>query len=129
MGIDHDLLLTHCTKTLERTDLEELGTRVEGKVRDAYVHDGRRLLITTDRISCFDVVVGTIPFKGQVLNELAAFWFDRVTGLVPHQLSPVAINRTSSMAKPSSTCAASSCSVGMVVPRRAIVCLSLESVT
>ncbi len=89
MGIDHDLLLTHCTQTLERTDLDELGTRVEGKVRDSYVHDGRRLLVTTDRISCFDVIVGTIPFKGQVLNELAAFWFERVTGLVPHHLLEV----------------------------------------
>src|SRR5262249_16933387 len=63
-------------KTLDGTNLPELGEKYEGKVRDSYVRDGRRTLIATDRISAFDVVLGTIPFKGQVLNQMAAFWFE-----------------------------------------------------
>jgi phosphoribosylaminoimidazole-succinocarboxamide synthase len=89
MPIDPELLLTQCARTLERTDFDELGTRIEGKVRDAYMREGRRILVTTDRISCFDVIVGTIPFKGQVLNELAAFWFQRTADVAPHHLVEV----------------------------------------
>lgn len=63
---------------LERTDFPELGAKVEGKVRDSYLPgDGRRILITTDRISAFDRVLGTLPFKGQVLNQLSAWWFEQ----------------------------------------------------
>ena len=51
-------------------------------MRDCYVRDGRRTLIATDRISAFDVVLGTIPFKGQVLNQMAAFWFEATADLV-----------------------------------------------
>ena len=77
MGIDPILLRDQCSRTVLRTSFPELGQRIEGKVRDCYVKGDRRILIATDRISCFDVVVGTIPFKGQVLNQLAAFWFEK----------------------------------------------------
>ena len=89
MPVERELLLAQCARTLERTDFRGLGTRVEGKVRDGYVQDGRRILVTTDRISCFDVIVGTIPFKGQVLNQLAAFWFERTAEVAPHHLIEV----------------------------------------
>ncbi len=65
-------------RTLDRTDeqaLGALGTMSAGKVRESYSKDGIRTLIVTDRISAFDVVLGTIPYKGQVLNQLAAHWF------------------------------------------------------
>jgi len=71
MGIDPILLRDQCRRTVHSTDLPELGRRIEGKVRDCYVQGDRRVLIASDRVSCFDVVVGTIPFKGQVLNQLA----------------------------------------------------------
>ena len=45
-------------------------------MRDCYTKDGRRIIVVTDRISAFDVVLGTIPFKGQVLNQIAAHWFE-----------------------------------------------------
>ncbi len=77
MSLDPAVLQAQCKRTLERTDLPGLGTRIEGKVRDSYVRAGRRILVATDRVSAFDVVLGTIPFKGQVLNQLAAFWFER----------------------------------------------------
>lgn len=89
MGIDVALLRELCGKTLERTELAGLGERIEGKVRDAYRRDGRRVLVTTDRVSCFDVVVGTIPLKGQVLNQLAAFWFEKTRSLAANHLIEV----------------------------------------
>src|SRR5712671_4184816 len=59
-----------------------------GKVRDIYaVGDDRLLLVTTDRISAFDVVMAeTIPMKGAVLTQISAWWFERLNGAVPHHL-------------------------------------------
>ncbi len=89
MGTDPRLLRDQCARTLERTDFRGLGAREEGKVRDSYVQGERRTLVVTDRVSCFDVVVGTLPFKGQVLNQLAAFWFERTAGIAPNHLIEV----------------------------------------
>ncbi|MGY3077545.1 phosphoribosylaminoimidazole-succinocarboxamide synthase [Bradyrhizobium sp. LM6.10] len=59
-----------------------------GKVRDIYaIDDDRLLLVTTDRISAFDVVMGeTIPMKGAVLTQVSAFWFNELEGVVPHHM-------------------------------------------
>lgn len=57
-------------------EFDALGKRYSGKVRENFSRDGQRLIIVTDRVSAFDVVLGTIPFKGQILNQLAAFWFE-----------------------------------------------------
>ncbi len=89
MSIDADLLRAQCGHTLERTDLPGLGRRIQGKVRDCYVSGGRRVLVATDRVSAFDVVLGTIPWKGQVLNQLAAFWFERTAGIAPNHVLSV----------------------------------------
>jgi phosphoribosylaminoimidazole-succinocarboxamide synthase len=89
MGIDPVLLREQCRRTLQRSDFPELGQRIEGKVRDCFVKGDRRYLIASDRISCFDVVVGTIPFKGQVLNQLAAFWFERTKDVAPNHVIEV----------------------------------------
>jgi phosphoribosylaminoimidazole-succinocarboxamide synthase len=75
--IDDATLRAQLARTLATTEglpLAVLGTRSAGKVRESYSRDGVRTLIVTDRISAFDVVLGTIPFKGQVLNQLAAHW-------------------------------------------------------
>jgi phosphoribosylaminoimidazole-succinocarboxamide synthase len=74
--LDDDLLKDHLAHTLEGTHLEGLGERYEGKVRDNYSRGDRRFIVVTDRISAFDRILGTIPFKGQVLNRLAAWWFE-----------------------------------------------------
>jgi len=72
---------------LERTDFPKLGKKYEGKVRDNYtLSDGRRVLVTTDRISAFDHVLGTLPLKGQVLNFVAAWWFEKTKHLVPNHV-------------------------------------------
>jgi phosphoribosylaminoimidazole-succinocarboxamide synthase len=76
--------LPHC---LARTDFASLGAKYEGKVRDNYTtRDGRRFIVVTDRISAFDCVLGTLPFKGQVLNRLASWWFDRTKSVVPNHV-------------------------------------------
>ncbi len=78
-------------RPLEGTHFEGLGERYEGKVRDNYtLSDGRRLIVVTDRISAFDHVLGTIPLKGQVLNRLAAYFFEKTKDVAPnHVLSVV----------------------------------------
>jgi phosphoribosylaminoimidazole-succinocarboxamide synthase len=60
---------------------------IQGKVRDIYLRPGKRVLVTTDRLSAFDRVLGQVPFKGQVLNQLSAFWFDSVKDVGNHVLS------------------------------------------
>jgi phosphoribosylaminoimidazole-succinocarboxamide synthase len=89
LPIEPGLLQAQCAHTLERTSFPELGERHEGKVRDSYVQDGRRTIIVTDRVSAFDVVLGTIPFKGQVLNQMAAFWFERTREVAPNHVLSV----------------------------------------
>jgi len=89
MGADQTLLRQQCRRTLERTDFSGLGRRIEGKVRDNYVQDGIRTIVATDRISAFDVIVGTLPFKGQILNQLAAFWFEMTRDIAPNHLLAV----------------------------------------
>jgi phosphoribosylaminoimidazole-succinocarboxamide synthase len=74
--VSNELIRAQLAKTLEKTDFPELGDKYVGKVRDCYSKDGRRTIVVTDRISAFDVVLGTIPFKGQVLNQIAAYWFE-----------------------------------------------------
>lgn len=61
-----------------------------GKVRDwISLGDGRRLLVASDRISAFDRVVGLVPWKGQVLNQLSAWWNERTRDIVPNHLISV----------------------------------------
>jgi phosphoribosylaminoimidazole-succinocarboxamide synthase len=91
MGVDIGLLREQCSRTIERTDFRGLGERLEAKVRDNYIQadEGRRLIVVSDRISTFDVIVGTLPFKGQVLNQLAAFWLEKSRSLAPNHLLEV----------------------------------------
>lgn len=75
---------------LKAVDLPELGERDQGKVRDYYrLADGRRVMVTTDRLSAFDRVLGLVPYKGQVLNQLSAFWFRETADIVPNHLLDV----------------------------------------
>ncbi len=74
---------------LADVDFPGLGNRISGKVRDSFVVGAKRILVTTDRISAFDRILGTIPFKGQVLNQLAAFWFEKTRDTVPNHMLDV----------------------------------------
>jgi len=74
---------------LERTDFPKLGEKYQGKVRDTYRQGDRLVLVTTDRLSAFDHVLTTIPFKGEVLNRLAEFWFAKTQHVIANHLLDV----------------------------------------
>ena len=85
--VDDATLRAALTHTLGETNFDALGAKYEGKVRDNYTTtDGRRFIVVTDRISAFDRVLGTIPFKGQVLNRLAAWWFEKTQDVAPNHM-------------------------------------------
>jgi phosphoribosylaminoimidazole-succinocarboxamide synthase len=94
---DEDLVLdsqlrAQLAAPLDRTPWTTLGgrpvERYEGKVRDCYIdrERGERVIVVTDRLSAFDAVIGLIPSKGQVLNQLASFWFERTAHLAPNHM-------------------------------------------
>src|SRR5690625_7990830 len=69
------------------TGLSDLGERYQGKVRDTYARGDRLILVTTDRISAVDHVLRqSIPFKGQVLSPLAAYFFEATSGVPVYRL-------------------------------------------
>ncbi|MFQ5459737.1 MAG: phosphoribosylaminoimidazolesuccinocarboxamide synthase [Anaerolineae bacterium] len=81
--------MADATPGLDTLDLP-LGPKGHGKVRDWWdLDDERRLIVVTDRQSAFDVVLGTIPHKGQVINQLAAWWFEETAAAVPNHLLTV----------------------------------------
>ncbi|HRL10348.1 MAG TPA: phosphoribosylaminoimidazolesuccinocarboxamide synthase [Aggregatilineales bacterium] len=81
-----DALLAAIPAALDTVDLNGWGAKISGKVRDIYARDGRRVLITTDRISAFDRVLGLIPYRGQVLNQLSLWWFEQTRDIVPNHV-------------------------------------------
>lgn len=87
--LSHEELLQAVPQALETVDVPGWGEKMSGKVRDAYRRDDRLLLITTDRVSAFDRVLGLIPYKGQVLNQLSAWWFSQTTDIIPNHMLDV----------------------------------------
>ena len=87
--ISDDKIRAELNNTMENTDFADIPKIEKGKVRDWLKQGSKRVLIATDRISAFDCVLGTIPFKGQVLNQLAAFWFDLTKDIVPNHVIDV----------------------------------------
>lgn len=81
-----DPLREQLAHTLLETDFAPLGERYRGKVRDNYRQGDRYVLVTTDRLSAFDHVLGTIPFKGEALNRLAVFWFEKTKDVARNHL-------------------------------------------
>ncbi|QRK04265.1 phosphoribosylaminoimidazolesuccinocarboxamide synthase [Archangium violaceum] len=75
--------------TLRQVNLPTLGQHYQGKVRDTYRQGDRLILVTSDRLSAFDHVLTTIPFKGEVLNRLTTFWFERTKHIVPNHVLDV----------------------------------------
>ncbi len=84
--MEQKMLLDAIPECVTATDLP-LSAKYPGKVRDTYdLGDGRLLLVTTDRQSGFDRMLGAIPFKGQVLNRTSLYWFDQTRGIVPNHV-------------------------------------------
>ncbi len=77
-----DQIVAQIPFCLDKTDFPGLGDKYEGKVRDNYSKDDRRIIIVSDRLSAFDRIITLIPFKGQVLNQMARFWFEQTKDII-----------------------------------------------
>ena len=89
MSIDLTPALEAPFDGIDGTEIADLGPLIHGKVRDIIDMGDRLALVATDRISAFDRVLGTVPYRGQVLNQLAAWWFDRIADIVPSHVVAV----------------------------------------
>lgn len=89
--IDENLIRSQLNNTLDEIDLPGLGTRYKGKVRDNFINEktGVRTIVSSDRLSAFDRVITTIPFKGQLLNQMSTFWFEKTKHIVPNHIIEV----------------------------------------
>ncbi|MCO5193870.1 MAG: phosphoribosylaminoimidazolesuccinocarboxamide synthase [Anaerolineae bacterium] len=88
--LTHNELLTALPDCLDSAELPaHFGQKISGKVRDIYLYDDHRILITTDRISAFDRVLGLVPYKGQVLNQLSAWWFEQTSDIARNHVIAV----------------------------------------
>ncbi len=84
--MDRQTLMALLPQAFEASSLP-LGGRAAGKVRDWYpLAGGRRLIITTDRLSAFDRILAKVPYKGQVLNQLSNWWMRRCEDIIAHHL-------------------------------------------
>ena len=88
-NVTDEMLREQLRHVIKATHFDFLGARYEGKVRDCYVLGDERVLVTSDRLSCFDVVVTTVPFKGRVLNSLAVHWFERTGHIIRNHVLDV----------------------------------------
>ena len=84
--IAREKIIESIPKVLTGIDLEGGTSKASGKVRDFYSLADKRITITTDRQSAFDVILGAVPYKGAVLNELSAFWFEQTSHIVPNHM-------------------------------------------
>jgi phosphoribosylaminoimidazole-succinocarboxamide synthase len=85
--VESAALAAHLDNVLFDATVPELPNHYRGKVRDNYdLPDGRRIIIATDRLSAFDRIITVIPFKGQVLTQIAGFWFDQTREICPNHV-------------------------------------------
>ena len=87
--VNSKTILSALPNVLKSINIPELGERKQGKVRDFYILPDKRVTVTTDRQSAFDVILGHIPYKGAVLNQLAAFWFNKTKKIVQNHVISV----------------------------------------
>jgi phosphoribosylaminoimidazole-succinocarboxamide synthase len=81
------VLAAQLDNVLSDATIPELPNHYRGKVRDNYdLPDERRIIIATDRLSAFDRIITAIPFKGQVLTQIARFWFDATRDICPNHV-------------------------------------------
>ncbi len=85
--VESSAIEPHLDQVLADATMQGLPDHYAGKVRDNYdLPDGRRIIIATDRLSAFDRIVAAIPLKGQVLTQIARFWFDATRGICPNHV-------------------------------------------
>ena len=89
--IDEKKIREQLNNTADDVDLPQLGKRYKGKVRENFVNEdkGIRTIVATDRLSAFDKVITSIPFKGQLLNQMSTFWFEKTKNIIPNHIIDV----------------------------------------
>ncbi len=89
MTIDLSPAVENPFEGLDPDAIADLGPTTRGKVRDIVDLGDTLALVATDRISAFDQVLGTVPYRGQVLNQLAAWWFEQISDIVDNHVVSV----------------------------------------
>lgn len=84
--VSKKLILDAIAYPLKGINIPNLGTKHQGKVRDTFILPDKRIIVTTDRQSAFDRVLGNIPYKGSVLNQLSAFWFEKTKDIIQNHI-------------------------------------------
>lgn len=81
-----DTIKEHIGDVIKETNLQGIGERKIGKVRDIYIAPDKITLVSTDRHSSFDRIIAHIPFKGAVLNQISAFWFENTKDIIQNHV-------------------------------------------
>lgn len=89
MPVSKEFIMQNINNVLTETDFKGLGEKKVGKVRDTYFSKDKVILITTDRQSAFDRILAAVPFKGQILNQTSAWWFERTKDIIPNHVISV----------------------------------------
>jgi len=89
MKVTREIVEANLDNTLDVTECEGFDGVQRGKVRDSYRKGNSRAMVVTDRLSAFDRVLCTVPFKGQALNRMAAFWFENTRDIVANHVISV----------------------------------------
>jgi len=76
----------HIGDVLKETDFKGIGKRKVGKVRDVYTTADKIILVSTDRHSSFDRIIAYVPFKGEVLNLISSFWFEKTKDIIQNHV-------------------------------------------
>jgi len=84
--IENKTIIKNIPNAINSITFSKLGKRSSGKVRDWYVKNNLRVLVATDRVSAFDKVLGTVPYRGAVLNKLSEFWFEQTRDIIPNHM-------------------------------------------
>jgi phosphoribosylaminoimidazole-succinocarboxamide synthase len=88
--LDRAVLKQTIPQALKAVDVDWPHDHARGKVRDLFsLPNDRWLIVTTDRLSAFDRILTAVPFKGQVLNQLSAFWFEQTADIIPNHIIAV----------------------------------------
>ncbi len=77
-------ILAAIPEALDTIRLPCQGLQQHGKVREMCLQEDKRIMVTTDRVSAFDKVLGVIPYKGQVLTQLSRWWFEKTQDIIPN---------------------------------------------
>ena len=89
------------TTAVSETHFPDLKLKMRGKVRDVYEVDDYILMVATDRISAFDVILpNPVPGKGIILNQISLFWFEKMAAILPHHVVTADVNEFPEVCQP-----------------------------